>query len=129
MIDRSSRTAPQESEQADAVTDIPRIIVFDPDGYRIDDEYRLLLEAHAGRLRADPAARVRIEGHADGQGSRAYQQALADKRADVVRKALLALGAAPYQLHAVGHVEPRTRAGPPSVAIASQRRRVVLVDE
>jgi peptidoglycan-associated lipoprotein len=120
---------PQEADSLDGAREVPRIIVFDPDGYVIGDEYRPLLEAHAARLRADPSLRLRVEAHADGQGTRAYQQALADKRADVVRKALLALGVAPNQLKIIGYVEPRTRTGTPSVEIASQRRRVVLVDE
>ena len=52
------------------------------------------LNKHAKVLSADSGLRVRLEGHADERGTREYNLALGERRANAVRAYLVAQGAA-----------------------------------
>ncbi len=78
-----------------------RSIYFDYDSYVVKDEFQTLLTAHGKFLSANPKIRMLIQGNADERGSREYNLALGQKRADAVRKALILLGARDDQLEAV----------------------------
>ena len=78
-----------------------RSVYFDYDSYVIKDEFRTLIEAHARFLAAKPKYRMLIQGNADERGSREYNLALGQKRAEAVRKALGLLGAREDQLESV----------------------------
>lgn len=57
-----------------------RVVYFDYDQATIRPEFRRILDAHASFLAAYPQYTVRLEGHADERGSRAYNQALSERR-------------------------------------------------
>ena len=78
-----------------------RSIYFDYDSYVVKDEFQALLVAHGKFLAANPKMKMMIQGNADERGSREYNLALGQKRADAVRKALNLLGAKETQLEAV----------------------------
>ena len=78
-----------------------RSVYFDYDSYVVKDEFQALLTAHGKFLAANPKIRMLIQGNADERGSREYNLALGQKRADAVRKALSLLGAKDDQLEAV----------------------------
>ena len=78
-----------------------RSIFFDYDSYAIKDEYRTLVEAHAKFLVANRNMKMLIQGNADERGSREYNLALGQKRAEAVKKALALLGAKEEQLESV----------------------------
>ena len=78
-----------------------RSIYFDYDSYVVKDEFQALLTAHGKFLSANPTMKMLIQGNADERGSREYNLALGQKRADAVRKALALLGAKEDQLEAV----------------------------
>jgi peptidoglycan-associated lipoprotein len=78
-----------------------RSVYFDYDSYVVKDEFQALLTAHGKFLVANPKIRMLIQGNADERGSREYNLALGQKRADAVRKALTLLGAKEDQLEAV----------------------------
>lgn len=78
-----------------------RVILFDFDSSAIRDEYRSLLEAHAAYLKSNPASKVILQGHADERGSREYNLALGQRRAESVYKALSLLGVPEPQMEAV----------------------------
>jgi peptidoglycan-associated lipoprotein len=78
-----------------------RNIYFDYDSYVVKDEYQGLLSAHGKFLSTNPKMKMLIQGNADERGSREYNLALGQKRADAVRKALSLLGAKEDQLEAV----------------------------
>lgn len=82
----------------------PRITVyFDFDKYAIEAEYQPVIVRHANYLIAHPHARVRIEGHTDEVGSREYNIALGERRAEAVKKALIQRGVAVSQLSTVSY--------------------------
>jgi peptidoglycan-associated lipoprotein len=78
-----------------------RSVYFDYDSYVVKDEFQALLTAHGKFLAANPKMKMLIQGNADERGSREYNLALGQKRADAVRKALVLLGAKEEQLEAV----------------------------
>ena len=78
-----------------------RSVYFDYDSYVVKDEFQALLTAHGRFLSANPAIKMLIQGNADERGSREYNLALGQKRADAVKKALALLGAREDQLESV----------------------------
>jgi peptidoglycan-associated lipoprotein len=69
-------------------------IYFDFDSYDLRADARKTLQAHAAWLKANPAARVEIEGHCDERGTTEYNLALGAKRARSARDYLVSLGIA-----------------------------------
>ena len=90
--------------------DLKRSVYFEYDKYEVKPEYRALIESHARWLKANPQARLTIEGNADERGSREYNLALGQRRAESVTKMLVLMGAKPEQIEAVswGEEKPRT---------------------
>jgi peptidoglycan-associated lipoprotein len=86
-----------------------RSIFYDYDKYDVRDEYRALVEAHAKYLRDNPSARMLIQGNTDERGSREYNIALGQRRADAVKKMMMLLGATEAQIETVsfGKEKPR----------------------
>ena len=78
-----------------------RSVLFDYDSYVIKPEYRPLVEAHAKFLVSHPKVKMLIQGNTDERGSREYNLALGQKRADAVKKALGLLGVSEGQLESV----------------------------
>ena len=78
-----------------------RSVLFDYDSYVIKDQYRPLVEAHAKFLVSHPKVRMLIQGNTDERGSREYNLALGQKRAEAVRRALTLVGASDSQIEAV----------------------------
>lgn len=78
-----------------------RSVYFEFDKYVIAHEYLPLIEAHGRFLAANPKFKIAIQGNADEWGSREYNLALGQKRAEAMRKALLLLGANDSQIEAV----------------------------
>ncbi len=78
-----------------------RSIYFDFDRYDIKPEYQGLVTAHARLLQKYPEVNVLIQGNADERGSREYNLALGQKRAEAVKRALMALGVAENRIEAV----------------------------
>jgi len=108
-----------------------RSVYFDYDQFVVKAEYRAMLEAHAGYLLSKRDARVILQGNADERGSREYNLALGQKRAEAVRKALAVLGVSDVQMEAVSFGEEKPRKeGETEEAYAENRRAdVVYADE
>jgi peptidoglycan-associated lipoprotein len=78
-----------------------RSVYFDYDSYVVKNEFQTLLDAHGKFLSATPRMKMLIQGNADERGSREYNLALGQKRAEAVRKALVLVGAKEDQLESV----------------------------
>jgi len=89
--------------------DLKRSVYYEFDKYDVKPEYRALVESHARWLRANPRARLTIEGNADERGSREYNVALGQRRAESVTKMLVLMGARPEQIEAVSWGEEKPR--------------------
>lgn len=88
-----------------------RNIHFDLDSAAIKADYDSVLQAHARHLAANPALRIRIEGHADERGPSDYNRRLGQKRADNVRQTLLNHGAPENRigLRSLGESKPKQK--------------------
>jgi peptidoglycan-associated lipoprotein len=70
-----------------------RSVYFDFDSNSVKDEYRGLVQAHSRYLTSDKRdARIRIEGNCDERGSREYNLALGQRRAEAVKQIMTVLG-------------------------------------
>jgi peptidoglycan-associated lipoprotein len=100
-----------------------RSIYFDYDKFDIQDKYRPLVEAHARFLSTHPERKMLIQGNTDERGSREYNLALGQRRADAAKRALTLLGAKEGQIEAVSLGEEKPRAlGKDEASYAENRR-------
>lgn len=106
---------------------VATVIYFDFDRSEIRPEYASVLSAHAKHMVAFGAARVRLEGHTDERGSREYNIALGERRAQAVRRALMLEGAGDGQLTTVSYGEERPAAEGSDEAAYEKNRRVEIV--
>jgi peptidoglycan-associated lipoprotein len=104
-----------------------RSVYFDFDKYDIKSTYQTLVEAHAKFLTSNENVKVLIQGNTDERGSREYNLALGQKRAEAVKKALGLLGAKEAQLEAVSLGEEKPKAtGHGEEAWTENRRADIL---
>ena len=104
-----------------------RSVFYDFDKSIIKPEFRPMIEAHAGYLREHGAATVRIEGNCDERGSREYNLALGQRRADSVRKALGLLGVPDRRIETTSWGEEKPRAAGHNEAAWAQNRRSDII--
>jgi peptidoglycan-associated lipoprotein len=104
-----------------------RSVYFDFDSFVVKDEYRPLVEAHARYLQQNRNARMTVQGNTDERGSREYNIALGQKRADSVKRMMTLLGASDNQIETVsfGKEKPRNP-GHDEAAWAENRRDDIL---
>src|SRR5262245_10531644 len=69
-----------------------RSVYYDFDMYNVREEFQVMVEAHGKFLLENEKLRVRIEGNCDERGSREYNLALGQRRADAVKRAFTLLG-------------------------------------
>ena len=100
-----------------------RSIFYDYDKYDVKDEYKPLLQAHAQYLAQNRGAKMLIQGNCDERGSREYNIALGQKRADGVKKMLQLMGAQESQIESVSLGEEKPRCTEQTEACYSQNRR------
>ncbi len=104
-----------------------RLVYFELDSSEVRSEFRPTISAHARYLAQNAQAEVTLEGHADERGSREYNLALGEQRANAVRSLLLADGVASAQIKAVSYGEEKPAASGHDESAWSQNRRVEIV--
>ena len=105
-----------------------RSVYFDYDSYVVKDEFQALLAAHGKFLAANAKMKMLIQGNADERGSREYNLALGQKRAEAVVKTLSLLGVGQTQVEAVSFGEERPVAQGTDEAAWAKNRRAELKD-
>jgi peptidoglycan-associated lipoprotein len=103
------------------------VIYFDYDSSDVRAEDRPVVEAHAGKVAANHSLIVTLEGHADERGSREYNLALGERRAQAVKKQMVLLGVAADQIRTVSYGEERPANPGHDETAYSQNRRVEIV--
>ena len=121
--DRSSMSSLDDPQSLLAV----RIIYFEYDSSDIKFEDRATVEAHAAYLVANPNTNMTLEGHADERGSREYNLALGERRAQTVTRQMTLLGASPSQIRTVSYGEERPAIDNHDEYSWSQNRRVEII--
>jgi peptidoglycan-associated lipoprotein len=100
-----------------------RSVYFDFDNYSVKDQYKSMVLSHARYLRENSNASVRLEGNADERGSREYNLALGQRRADSVMKVMTLSGTKESQLESVSYGEEQPRAMGHNEAAWAENRR------
>ncbi|MDR2015778.1 MAG: peptidoglycan-associated lipoprotein Pal [Azoarcus sp.] len=98
-------------------------VFFDYDSYVIRSDARPVIEAHANLLARQPDRKVTIQGNADERGSREYNLALGQKRAEAVRRAMKLQGANDMQIEAVSLGKEHPRCAASTESCYAQNRR------
>lgn len=106
---------------------LPRTFYFDFDRAIIDPDDLAALEMHATLLRNNQERSVVIEGHCDERGTREYNLALGERRADAVRSYLTSAGVSPRQIETVSYGEERPEDAGHNEASWSRNRRAVMI--
>ena len=100
-----------------------RSIFFDYDSNIVKDEFKPIVTAHARYLQQHPNAKMRIEGNADDRGSREYNLALGQRRADAVKQMMQLLGAKAEQVESVSFGEEKPKCSQAEESCWAQNRR------
>ena len=104
-------------------------VYFAFDSATLRPESQQVVRQQASWLDANPGARVTIAGHADERGTREYNLALGDRRANAVRSYLIGLGITPARIDTISYGEERPAvAGSNEQAWARNRRAVTTID-
>ena len=98
---------------------------FEFDSSDLKVEAMRALDVHARDLQGN-GARVVLEGHADERGTREYNMALGERRAQAVQRYLVLQGVSPAQLEPVSYGEERRVVSGHGDSAWSQNRRVEL---
>ena len=104
-----------------------RVFYFDFDNAEFRPADRDILDYHAQDLASNSGKRIRVEGHADERGTREYNLALGERRANNVIDYLIINGAARDQIEAVSYGEERPADRGESEASYQRNRRVELI--
>lgn len=106
---------------------VKRSVYFDFDSFVVKSDYLPLVEAHGQYLSTNKGRRVVVEGNADERGSREYNLALGQKRAEAVKSRLSLLGVDSTQIEAVSFGEERPRATDKTEDAYAENRRADIV--
>ena len=102
-------------------------IFFDTDKFNVDAEDQSTLQRQAQWLARYPNARVTVEGHADERGTREYNLALGERRANSAKNYLASLGVDASRVQTVSYGKERPQALGSDEQSWAQNRRAVTV--
>ena len=100
-----------------------RSVYFDFDSNVVKDEYRGLIQAHSRYMTEHRDSRARIEGNCDERGSREYNLALGQRRAEAVKKIMTVLGVSDGRIETVSFGEEKPVSPGHDEASWAQNRR------
>jgi peptidoglycan-associated lipoprotein len=100
-----------------------RSVYFPFDVYAVQAADKPVVEAHAKYLSEHPERKVRVEGNCDERGSKEYNLALGQRRADSVKQMLMLGGAKASQIETVSYGEEKPRCTEHNEACWVQNRR------
>ena len=114
--------------QAPVVTPKPAgvAVYFDYDQYSVKDQYAGVVRSNADYLVKTNVA-IELDGNADERGSREYNMALGQKRADAVKRALTVLGVKTDRIETISFGEDKPKATGHDETAWAENRRVDFV--
>jgi peptidoglycan-associated lipoprotein len=100
-----------------------RSVFFDYDSNQVKDEYRGMVQAHSRYLGDKRDSKIRIEGNCDERGSREYNLALGQRRAESVKKMMTVLGVGDGRIETISYGEEKPMSPGHDEQAWSQNRR------
>ena len=123
-----ARSGIRPGSQEDLVANVGDRVLFDTDRSSVRGDQRPILERQARWMGQFPQVQVMLEGHADERGTREYNLALAQRRANSARDVLVASGVAGTRIQTISYGKDRPEGlGSNEQAWAQNRRAVTLV--
>jgi peptidoglycan-associated lipoprotein len=120
--------AASPGSQEDLAVNVGDRVFFGYDSYTLTPEAISQLELQAQWLRQYPSVNVIIEGHADERGTREYNLALGDRRANAAKNYLVSLGISPSRIDTISYGKERPEMlGSNAESWAKNRRAVTVV--
>ena len=104
-----------------------RVIYFEFDSNALTPEAQRIVEAHAEYLAGNPGMAVVLEGHADERGTREYNLALGERRANAVADLFQAMGVMSDAVRSISYGEERPVAMEHDESAWSLNRRVEIL--
>ncbi len=126
----NSSDAPTGDPLAALNSELTRVgdrVHFALDRYDLSPEAEATLQRQAALLQTFQPASITIEGHADERGTREYNLALGERRADTVRNYLIALGVAGDRISVTSYGKERPECAETAESCWAQNRRGVTV--
>lgn len=121
-------SGPKMGSQEDLVVNVGDRVFFDFDKYNLGTEARRILEKQAVWLKKYRVVTITVEGHCDERGTREYNLALGERRANSVKDYLVALGVSADRIRTISYGKERPVAlGSNEAAWAQNRRSVTTV--
>ena len=109
--------------QEDLVVNVGDRVFFGFDKFNLKADARKTLEKQASWMKANPSVTVNVQGHADERGTREYNLALGERRANSVKDYLAALGVNPARMKTISYGKERPVASGSNEAAWGQTRR------
>lgn len=117
----------EPGSQEDLEVSVGDRVLFDYDSAVLNSEATRILDGQAVWLLGHPDVNVTIEGHADERGTREYNLALGDRRANAVRNYLVALDVPATRILTISYGEERPIAAESTEEAYARNRRAVTV--
>ena len=102
-------------------------VYFAFDRYNVEDQYRPMLQANSSFMLLHPALKVVVQGNTDARGSREYNLALGQRRAEAVVKVMELMGVPGARLEAISFGKEKPRALGDSEKDYAENRRADIV--
>jgi len=106
-----------------------RSVFFDYDSNAVKDEFKPMITAHSKFLTDNRGRKIVIQGNTDERGSREYNLALGQRRADSVKRMMMLLGVTDGQVESVSFGEEKPRATGTDEKSYAENRRADIVYE
>ena len=104
-----------------------RSVYFEYDSFVVEDKYKAMIESHAKYLAGNKAAKVTLQGNTDERGSREYNIALGQKRAEAVKRVMVLMGAQDVVIETVSYGKEKPKREGHDEAAWAENRRVDIV--
>ena len=124
-MERAEKAAAMAEAAAESVNSADTVFYFAFDKAVLSDDSRAALIENAQFLMSNPRA-VRLEGHADERGTREYNMALGERRANAVKDFMILQGVSGSMIEVVSYGEERAASFGSNAAAWSMNRRVEL---
>ncbi|VAW46779.1 Tol-Pal system peptidoglycan-associated lipoprotein PAL [hydrothermal vent metagenome] len=99
------------------------VVYFDFDQSDVKSQFYSVIKANADYMALEPTATVTVSGYCDERGTREYNMALGEHRANAVKRALIAEGVSPSRINVVSYGEENPAAEGHGEAAWSKNRR------
>lgn len=118
---------PKPGSAEDFVVNVGDRVFFDFDKFNLKPKARQTLQRQAAWLKRYPSVVITVEGHCDERGTREYNLALGERRANSAKNYLVALGVNPNRIRTISYGKERPAVAGSNDAAWAQNRRAVTV--